>query len=65
MAWLFSVGSVMLLRREEEEGCVGDGIDYSVDDVAIDVLVSMHSYYLLFLKRQRKRFSTKGVLWAR
>lgn len=43
MAWLFSAGSVMLLRREEEEGCVRDGIDYSVDDVAIDVLMSMHN----------------------
>jgi hypothetical protein len=43
VAWLFSVGSVILLRREEEEGCVGDGIEYSVDDVAIDVLMSMHN----------------------
>ena len=41
MVWLFPVRSVMLLRREEEEGCVGNSIDNSIDDDAIDVLRSL------------------------
>ena len=54
---LFSVGSMILLRREKKERGIRDGIDDCEDDAAVDLLTSMHNY-LWSLKIQRK----KGLL---
>ena len=45
VTWVFSVGSMVLLGREKKERGVRYCIDNRKDDVAVDLLTSMHNIY--------------------